>query len=106
MEGTMEEKRIIRRIKFPSKSIIVDFSTKEKYTAKTTDVSPVGMGVVSEDEIPNILGKDILIVAETLIMYAEVNRQSKDKNGVLHLGISGKPFTPEVLEYLFEHLSI
>ena len=56
-------------------------------------------------DAPDIMGKDIIIVAETLIMYADVIRQVKNEDGSYIVGIAAKKFTPEVLDYLFEHIA-
>ena len=50
------------------------------------------------------MGKDIIIVAETVIMYAVVARMEKRPDGTYTVGISAKKFTQEVLEYLFKHI--
>jgi hypothetical protein len=39
-------------------------------------------------------------------MYALVNRQEKQEDGTYIVGIEAKKFTPDVLEYLFEHISL
>ena len=49
-------------------------------------------------------GKAIIIVAETLIMYADVIRQEKNKDGSYTVGINAKKFTDDVLEFLFDRL--
>ena len=97
----MEERREIGRVDFASNSVIVVCETGEKYYVSTQNVSPLGMGILASGDVPEIVGKDIIIVAETLIMYADVNRQVKNDDGEWIIGISAKKFTPEVLEYLF-----
>lgn len=62
------------------------------------------MGIHMDADAPDILGKDIIIVAQTLIMYADVTRQEKLEDGSCIIGIAAREFTPEVLEYLFEHI--
>lgn len=101
----MEERREIGRVDFPSNSVIVVCETGDKYYVTTKNVSPLGMGITAPGDVPEIVGKDIIIVAETLIMYADVNRQVKEEDGSWTIGISAKKFTPEVLEYLFSHIS-
>ena len=61
------------------------------------------MGIRVPAGTPEIVGKDIIIVAETLIMYADVNRQEQKEDGSFEVGISARKFTPEVLEFLFTH---
>ena len=102
----MEERRQINRVEYPAKGVIVICDTGDKVFVETENVSPLGMGIKAPKETADILGKDIIIVAETLIMYATVNRQEKREDGDFTLGINAKKFTPEVLEYLFNHIGI
>lgn len=100
----MEERRNISRVDYKAKSVIVVCDTGEKYFVETKNVSPLGMGIVMEDDVPDIVGKDIIIVANTLIMYADVNRRVENDDGTYTVGISARQFTPEVLQYLFSHI--
>lgn len=100
----MVERRNISRVEYSAKSVVVVCDTGEKYMVETKNVSPLGMGVIMPGDSPDIVGKDIIIVASTLIMYADVNRQEKNEDGTFTVGISAKEFTPEVLQYLFNHI--
>ncbi len=101
----MEERRNISRVKYAAKSVIVVCETGEKYFVETKNVSPLGMGIEMPAGSPNIVGKDIIIVASTLIMYADVNRQVENEDGTYTVGISARQFTPDVLQYLFTHIA-
>lgn len=101
----MEERRQINRVEYIAKSVIVVCDTEETVYVEVKNVSPLGMGIVMPADGPDILGKDIIIVAETLIMYAEVNRQEKQEDGTYVIGIQAKKFTQDVLEYLFTHIA-
>lgn len=96
----MEERRKIDRVVHPAKGVIVVCDTAEQFIVQTDNVSPLGMGITAGPEVPEIVGKDIIIVAETLIMYADVTRQVKNDNGTYTIGINARKFTPEVFEYL------
>lgn len=100
----MEERRKLSRVGYSTKSVIVVCESGEKYFVQTENVSPLGMGIRMDADAPNILGKDIIIVAETLIMYADVTRQEKQEDGSYVVGIAAKKFTDGVLNYLFEHI--
>lgn len=100
----MEERRQINRVEYIAKSVIVVCDTEETIYVDVQNVSPLGMGIRMSADAPDILGKDIIIVAETLIMYAEVNRQEKQEDGTYVVGIQAKKFTQDVLEYLFTHI--
>jgi len=100
----MEERRQINRVQYIAKSVIVVCDTEETIYVDVENVSPLGMGIRMKADAPDILGKDIIIVAETLIMYAEVNRQEKQEDGTYIVGIQAKKFTQDVLEYLFSHI--
>ncbi len=101
----MEERRNISRVEYNAKSVIVVCETGERYFVETKNVSPLGMGIIMSADSPDIVGKDIIIVASTLIMYADVNRQVRNEDGTFTLGINAREFTPEVLQYLFSHIS-
>lgn len=100
----MEERRSVDRVEYNVKSVIIDCTTQEKYEVTVENVSPIGMGLRVEEEIPNLIGRNVIISAETLIMYAEVMRQQKQDDGSCMLGISAKRFTGDVLDYLFNNI--
>ena len=100
----MKEKRKISRVEYNAKSVIVVCDTQEKIYVEVENVSPLGMGIHLPAGSPDILGKDIIIVAESIIMYALVNRVDALEDGSFSIGIEGKKFTGDVLEYLFEHI--
>ncbi len=101
----MEEKRAISRIDFAVKSVVVVCDTQDRYFVEVENISPLGMGLCMPPETPNIVGKAVIIVAETMIMYADVMRQVKREDGSFTVGINAKKFTPDVLEFLFERIS-
>lgn len=101
----MEERRKIDRVQYASQSVIVIVDTQEKIICDVTNLSPLGMAVKLPKDAPEVLDKDIIIVTETLIMYADVIRQDEPlEDGSRIIGISARKFTPEVLEYLFERV--
>lgn len=102
----MEERRKIDRVGYSANGVIVICDTQEKIYVKTENISPLGMAVRMEQGAPDITGKDIIIVTETLIMYADVNRQEKQEDGSFVAGISARKFTDDVLQYLFDHIAL
>jgi hypothetical protein len=102
----MEEKRSINRVGYTAKGVVVVCDTQEKIFVNVKDVSPLGMGIIMNQDAQNIVGKNIIIVAETLIMYALVNRQEKQPDGTYIVGIEARRFSPDVLQYLFEHIGL
>ena len=100
----MEERRQINRVKYIAKSVIVVCETQETIQVNVENVSPLGMGIRMTEDRPDLVGKVIIIVAETLIMYADVIRQEKQEDGSYIVGIQAKKFTQDVLEYLFTHI--
>lgn len=103
-EEAMEERRKISRVDYKAKSVIVVCDTQERIFVQVENVSPLGMGITMPAGSPDILNKDIIIVAETLIMYATVNRQIENEDGTITVGIHAKRFTEDVLQYLFERI--
>jgi len=100
----MEERRQVSRTPYNAPSVIIDCTTQEKYDVQVEDVSPLGMGIRVKNEIPNLIGRDIIISAETLIMFAEVMRQEKQADNSYRIGISAKRFSGDVLDFLFNKI--
>jgi len=100
----MEERREISRIEFNAKGVIVVVDTEEKIMVEVANVSPLGMGVLVPVDVADIVGKDIIIVADCMVMYATVNRIEDYDDTHKIMGISGKSFNNETLSYLFEHI--
>lgn len=101
----MEERRGISRVDYGVKSVIVTCDTFEKFVVDAVNVSPLGMGLIAPPDMPDLVGRQIIIVADTLIMYADVLRQEAMEDGNFQIGIQAKKFTQEVLQYLFEHIA-
>ena len=101
----MEERRKINRVEFKANSVIVDKESLEKYFGEVKNVSPLGMAITVDEKTPSILGNDVIVVAETLIMYADVVREDKEANGKKTIALKARKFTPDVLQYLFEHIA-
>ena len=89
---------------YQAKSVIVVCDSGESIFVETCNVSPLGIAFTMPAGSPDLKGKDIIIVADTMIMYADVTRQEEQEDGNFKVAISAKKFTPEVLQYLFEHI--
>ena len=100
----MEERRRIDRVGYQAKSVIVVCDSGESIFVETCNVSPLGIAFTMPAGSPDLKGKDIIIVADTMIMYADVTRQEEPEDGDFKVALSAKKFTPEVLQYLFEHI--
>ena len=101
----MEERRRINRVKFEAKSVIVPCDSLSKIYADVLNVSPMGMAAKVLDDAPTLKGKDVIVVAETLIMYADVVREDQNEDGTRTIALNARKFTPDVLKYLFEHIT-
>ncbi|MBQ6416988.1 MAG: PilZ domain-containing protein [Butyrivibrio sp.] len=101
----MEERREINRVEFKANNVIVDKESLEKYFGEVKNVSPLGMAITVDEKTPSILGNDVIVVAETLIMYADVVREDQETNGKKTIALKARKFTPDVLQYLFEHIA-
>lgn len=101
----MEERRRIERVKYDAKSVIVDRETTEKIYADVINLSPLGIAVRVPAGTKDLLDKDVIIVAETLIMYADVTRVEDEPSGTKILGLKARKFTNEVLQYLFDKIA-
>lgn len=102
----MEERRRISRVEFAAPSVIVVCDSLKKIYASVKNLSPLGMAVTVPADTESMLGKDIIIVADTLIMYADVVREDKEADGTVTVALSARKFTNDVLEYLFNHIAL
>lgn len=105
MEQSGKERRQIERVSYPANGVIVVCEEQKKLFVNIQDVSPLGIGACMPAEGPDILGKDVIIVTETLIMYADVVRQERQADGTYFLGVAARKFTEDVLQYLFERIA-
>ena len=77
----MEERREISRVEYKTNGVVVICDTQEKIYVDVKDISPLGMGICVPEGHEGLLGKQVIVVAETLIMYAEVSREEKQEDG-------------------------
>ena len=102
----MQERRTINRVEFLANSVIVDKESLNKYYGQVKNISPLGIAITVDERIPNLVTRDVIIVAETMIMYAEAVREDKENGGKKTVAFKARKFTPEVLQYLFEHIGL
>ena len=102
----MQERRTINRVEFIANSVIVDKETLTKYYGQVKNVSPLGIAITVDKRIPNLVGRDVIIVAETMIMYAEAVREDKEEGTKKTLAFKSRKFTPDVLQYLFTQIGL
>ncbi len=102
----MKERRLINRVEFIANSVIVDKGTLAKYYGQVKNISPLGIAITVDEHIPDLVGRDVIIVAETMIMYAEAVREDKETAGKKTFAFKARKFTPDVLQYLFENIGV
>ena len=100
------ERRAIGRVSFPSKGVLVVCDTQEVLHVGVRDLGPIGVGIRADADCRNLVGKDVIMVAETLIMYADVVRQDPLPDGCWSIGLAAKKFSKDVLQYLFDSIEM
>ena len=100
------ERRSIGRVSFPSKGVLVVCDTQEVLHVGVRDLGPIGVGIRAEADTQNLVGKDVIMVAETLIMYADVVRQDPMTDGCWSIGLTARKFSRDVLQYLFDGIEM
>lgn len=100
----MQERRSINRVEFLANSVIVDRESLQKYYGQVKNISPLGIAITVDKRIPDMVSRDVIIVAETMIMYAETVREDHEEGMKKTLAFKAKKFTPDVLQYLFESI--
>lgn len=104
-EQKNEDRRQAERARYSANGVIVVCEEQKKLFVNILDVSPLGIGASMPGDGPDIRGKDIIIVTETLIMHADVVRQERQADGTYLIGIAAKKFTEDVLRYLFDKIA-
>ena len=100
----INDKRNIGRIEFNTPSIMVVYGTGEMIYVKVEDASPKGMGLTIKGNPADLLNQDVVIVADTVIMYATVRHVTPRDNGTCFVGIGAKKITVDVLRYILRNL--
>ena len=100
----MQERRTINRVEFIANSVIVDKETLNKYYGQVKNISPLGIAITVDKRIPDLVNRDVIVVAETMIMYAEAVREDKEEGAKKTLAFKARKFTPDVLQYLFTQI--
>ena len=100
------ERRAIGRVSFPSRGVLVVCDTQEVLHVGVRDLGPIGVGLRADANAPDIIGKDVIMVAETLIMYADVVRQASLPDGSWSIGLAARKFNRDVLQYLFDGIEM
>lgn len=100
------ERRAIGRVAFPSKGLLVVCDTQEVLRVAVRDLGPIGVGIRMNADAPVLKGKDVIMVAETLIMYADVVRQDPLPDGSWSVGLAARRFSNDVLQYLFDGIEM
>lgn len=100
----MEERRRVERTKYTAMNVIIVCDTEEKYYIRLENVSPLGMGIKMPAGSPDLVGKDVIVVAECMVMFAVVRRMIPCEDGSIEVGIEGQPFTEEMMKCLYENV--
>lgn len=100
------ERRAIGRVAFPSNAVLVICETQEVIYVNVRDLGPIGVGAEVPANTPNLVGKDVILVAETLIMYADVVRQAPSAEGTFIIGLAARKFPQDVLQFLFDGMEM
>lgn len=101
-----QERRTIGRVKYQTKALLVVCENQEVIHGTVRDLSPLGVGMKVPPETPSLLGKDVILIGETLIMYADVVRQVPLEHGGWAIGLTARRFSAEVLQFLFEGIEL
>lgn len=104
MERT--ERRKIGRVAYQAQGVVVVCDTQKVIYADLVDIGPDGVGLTLPADTPDLTGMDVILIADTVIMYADVARQARTENGSWQAGLSARKFSPEVLRYLFESIEL
>lgn len=100
------ERREFGRVDYPSEGIAVVCGTQNVIHVGVQNIGPSGVGLILPAGTPELIGKDLILITDTVIMYADVLRQEPLEDGAWKAGLSAKRFTPGVLQYLFDSIEL
>ena len=100
------ERRALGRVAYPSQGIAVVCDTQMVIRVGVLDVGPSGVGLTLPSEVPDLIGRDLILITDTMIMYMDVIRQERLENGTWRAGLAAKKFSNEVLQYLFDSIEL
>lgn len=94
------ERRTSGRIEYPSHGIAVVCDTQTVIHMSVLDIGPGGAGLILPPDTPYLTGKDLILITDTMIIYADVIRQERSEDGSWKAGLAARRFSSEVLQYL------
>lgn len=100
------ERRAVGRVAYQSEGVAVVCDTQTVIHVKVYDIGPGGVGLTLPAGSPELVGKDMILVTGTMIMYADVVRQEPLEGGGWWAGLAARRFSPDVLQYLFESIEL
>lgn len=99
-----KERRGIGRVKYRAEGIAVVCDTQQVIRVEVLDIGPSGAGVRMPAETPELVGKDLILLTDTMILYVDLIRQEREGDGSWRAGMSSRKFSQEVLQYLFDSI--
>ena len=101
MTEIKEEKRKVVRTEYKVNGVLVVCASHKAIYVDVINVSPLGVGMlVKEADIKGLPDQDVVLVADTLIMFAKITHIQKRDDGLYEVGIHAKKFTEKVFNYL------
>ena len=96
------ERRTSGRVEYPSRGIAVACDTQTVIHMSVLDIGPGGAGLILPPDTPYLTGKDLILITDTMIIYADVIRQ----DGSWKAGLAARRFSSEVLQYLLDSIEM
>ncbi len=75
----------------------MDKESLVRYFGQVKNISPLGIAITVDKRIPDLVGRDVIIVVETMIMYAEAVREDPEFGNKKSVAFKARKFTPDVL---------
>lgn len=91
---------------YPAQAVAVVCDTQQVIRADVRDIGPGGVGLILPEDTPKLLGEDMILITDTVIMYADAIRQEQLEDGRWSVGLSARKFSGEVLQYLFDSIEL
>lgn len=100
------EQRKSGRVEHKSQGIAVSCDTQTVFHVNILDIGPGGAGLILPPDTPKLTGRDLILITETMIIYADVTRQERLEDGSWRAGLAARKFSREVIQYLLESIEL
>lgn len=100
------ERRASGRVDHRTYGVAVLCDTQTVLHVGVLNIGPGGAGIILPADTPGITGRDLILITDTMIIYADLIRQERMEDGSWRAGLEAKKFSAEVMQYLLDSIEM